>query len=100
VRTCFKVLLRPWMDGWMDGWNRRRVYIIYCEDGEDGEDVRSEDVFQSPIETLDGWMDGNTTGYININTIHPSIHPFFSNQFKTRPHHHSPHQNIYLLLYI
>ena len=58
VRTCFKVLLRPWMDGWMEP--QKSVYI-YCEDGEDGEDgedVRSEDVFQSPIETLDGWMDG------------------------------------------
>jgi hypothetical protein len=54
VRTCFKVLLGPWMDG----WNCRRVYIKNCEDGEDGEDVRSEDLFQSPIGTLDGWMDG------------------------------------------
>jgi hypothetical protein len=44
----------------MDGWNCRRVYIKNCEDcmdGEDGEDVRSEDLFQSPIGTLDGWME-------------------------------------------
>jgi allantoicase len=53
VRTCFKVLLGPWMDG----WNCRRVYIKNCEDGMDGEDVRSEDLFQSPIGTLDGWME-------------------------------------------